>query len=50
MRIYDIMFDYISRLAFNAVYFAVKKDEKDQTRNQKKILNSLLNKIQNTKF
>ena len=50
MRIYDIMFDYISRLAFNAVYFAVKKDEKNQTRNQKKILNSLLNKIQNTKF
>ena len=47
---YDIMFDYISRLAFNTVYLAVKRDEKNQTRNQKKILKSLLNKIHNTQF
>ena len=48
--VYDILFDYISRLAFDTVYLAVKIDEKNQTKNQKKILKSLLNKIQKTKF
>lgn len=50
MRIYDIMFDHIGRLAFNSVYLAVKRDEKGQTKNQKKILKSLLSEIQKTQF
>jgi hypothetical protein len=50
MKLYDILFDYSSRLAFNTVYLAVKRDDKNQTKNQKKILKSLLNKIQRTQF
>jgi hypothetical protein len=50
MKIYDVIFDYASRLAFNIVYPAVKKDEKNQTNNQKKILKSLLKKIQDTEL
>jgi hypothetical protein len=38
MKLYDILFDYASRLAFNTVYVAVKRDEKNQNKNQKKIL------------
>ena len=50
MKLYDILFDYSSRLAFNIVFGAVKRDEKNQTKNQKRILKYLLNKIQRTQF
>jgi hypothetical protein len=50
MKLCDVLFDYSSRLAFNIVYGAVKRDDKNQTKNQKKILKSLLNKIQRTQF
>ena len=50
MKFYDALFDYASRLAFKPVYIAVKKDDKNQVKDQKKILKSLLNKIKRTQF
>ncbi len=50
MKLYDILFDYVSGLAFNTVYRAVKRDDKNQTKNQKKILKFLLKSLQRTQF
>lgn len=50
MKLYDIFFDYVGRLAFNVIYPAVKKDERNQINNQKKILRRLLKTVSNTQF
>lgn len=50
MKLYDILFDYVSRFVFNTVYFAVKKDEKNQVKDQQRILKTLLKKIKHTQI
>lgn len=50
MKLWDILFDHAGRLSFNIVYQAVKRDEKNQIKNQKKIFKSLVKRLANTQF